>query len=178
MAHEPIPVELVEIALARAEGGDFEQFAQSFLSGLEGIDFVPLGGTADGGADGFRRLELCTTSRPGIFYQFTVQENHRSKIRTTVERLIEVGRKPKQLVYVTSRIIPKLDIEEDELSEELGIRVRIRDGKYIEHNINDGPKTQAAFKNHLAHYTEFLKRVGAASILSHSKVATDPSGWR
>lgn len=101
MAHEPIPVEILEIALARAGGDDFERFAQAFLSALEGVDFVPVGGMHDGGADGFRRLEICESGRPGIFHQFTEQENHRRKIRETVKMLRKVGRAIRDPIFAS-----------------------------------------------------------------------------
>ena len=175
MPPEIIPHELIEIALDRAQGHDFELFAQSFLSAMDGDKFIPLGGMHDGGADGFGAQELLECGRASVFYQVTVQKDHRAKIRSTVGRLREVGRDPKQLVFVTSDAIPQADIEEDNLSDELKVRIRIRDQKYIQHHINLSPATQAAFKQHLASYTDFLRNVGSAHMIGRSSYVTDPS---
>ena len=108
MNTENIHPELVQVALERVEGFAFERFSQDFLSVLEGRKFVPVGGTHDGGADG---LFDCGAGRS--YYQFTIQENHRDKIRKTVARLAEFGRDVKTLYYLTSRFIPHVDKEED-----------------------------------------------------------------
>ena len=81
-------------------------------------------------------------------------------VRATVERLREVGRKPVSLTYVTSTVIPRLDAQEIELSETLGVAIRIRDGKYIASQINSTRQTRAAFDHHLKHYTDYLRAFG------------------
>ncbi len=85
--NEKVHPELIEIALDKAEGFPFERFAIDFLSVVEGKSFVPLGGVHDGGADGVQSRELYETEKSGIFYQITVEANHRSKINKTVKRL-------------------------------------------------------------------------------------------
>jgi hypothetical protein len=117
-----IPPDLSEIALDKVEGFAFERFAKDFLSALEGRNFVPCGGVKDGGADG---LYECDNER--IFYQFTRQENHREKIRKTYSRLKEFKRCVTKIYYLTSRAIPHIDKEEDLLSDELGVNIKIRD---------------------------------------------------
>lgn len=152
--------ELLEIALDKAEGFAFERFAQEFLSVVEGRNFVPLGGVSDGGADGFSYDELYETERAGLFYQITTQKDHRAKIRNTFQRLLEFGRKPRTIYYVSSRLIPHIDVEEDDLYEELDVIVKIRDKNYIISHINQSQGTISAFKNHLERYTEFLTKIG------------------
>ena len=114
------------IALEKAEGFAFERYIQEFLSSIDGSNFVPLGDMHDGGADG---LYECDKQR--IFYQITRQENHRDKIRKTKIRLEAFGRDVKTIYYYTSRQVTRIDREEDLLSDELGVIIRIRDRKYI-----------------------------------------------
>lgn len=155
-----IPPELLEIALNTVEGFAFERFSNEFLSAVEGRDFTPLGGIHDGGADGFKHDELYETEKAGLFYQITVQKNHREKIRKTVSRLNEFGRTPRTLYYVTSRQIPHIDQEEDNLSEDCNVIIKIRDKNYIISHINQSIGTINAFNTHLARYTDFLARIG------------------
>ncbi|WDG06867.1 hypothetical protein PUN50_08890 [Vibrio campbellii] len=143
--------DLMDIALDKAEGFPFEAFAQDFFSSVDGRNFVPFGGVHDGGADG-----LLATEKANAFYQITVQSNHRDKIRKTVKRLRDFGRTVTRLVYVTSQTVPHIDKEEDDLSDELDINLRIRDRKYIMSHMNDSIGTINAFKNHLKRYTDFL----------------------
>ena len=49
---------LAEIALTRIGGADFEHFFRSFYSALTDIEFVPLGGFHDGGADAYHGEDL------------------------------------------------------------------------------------------------------------------------
>ncbi|MBE0624549.1 MAG: hypothetical protein IH606_07055 [Burkholderiales bacterium] len=175
MAQSTTSPELVQIALERAQGTDFERFAQDLMAALEGSSFVPLGGINDGGADGTDGGELFECERPHIFYQITVQRDHRAKIRQTVVRLLEVGREPKTLIFLTSRNVPQSDLEEEHLEAELGVRIRIRDSRYIVGHINDSAAASASFHNHLVHYTDFLKNIGAAGLIKKSKYVTDPS---
>ena len=106
---EMIHPALVETALNQVAGTAFEDFVNSFYPSIAGTNYVPLGGTADGGADGFLDRGLSEDgSRPGHFLQASVQREFKTKIRATVERLREVGRKPVSLTYVTSTVIASM----------------------------------------------------------------------
>lgn len=154
MSTTNIHPDLLDVALDRVEGFPFERFCQDFLGAMEGRNFVPLGGVHDGGADG---LFECGVDR--IYYQFTREENHRAKIRKTVERLAEFGRVVKTLYYLTARTVPHIDREEDLLTAELDVIIRIRDRKYISSHLNDSVGTIAAYDNHLSVFTQFLSRL-------------------
>lgn len=167
-----IPPELSDIALDRAEGFAFERFAQDFLSALEGRNFVPIGGVGDGGADG---LYECEGDR--VYYQFTRQENHRDKIRKTHARLKEFGRDVSRIYYLTSRVIIHIDKEEDLLSDELGINIKIRDRKYITSHMNDSNSTISAFENHLLSYTSFLSNIAREDSSFSSLQIKDPTAF-
>ena len=169
-----ISPEVVEIALEKAEGFAFERFANEFLSSVEGRKFSPLGGKSDGAADGFSFDELFETEKAGLFYQITIEKNHRDKIKRTINRLREFGRSPRILYYITSKLIAHIDREEDELTEEHDVIVKIRDKNYIVSRINQSLGTVSAFKNHLERYTEFLARIGKADLKGIQHV-DDPS---
>ena len=175
MAVDRVHPELIEIALDKVEGFAFERFACDFLSSVEGRNFVPLGGVHDGGADGVESRELYESDKAQTFYQFTRQANHRDKIRKTVARLKKFGRSPQVLVYLTTRQVPHIDKEEDLLTEELKIIIRIRDKKYITSHVNDSSGTVASYLNHLSHYTDFLGTIGHRSTSDNSDHVADPS---
>ena len=158
---------LVEIALGRTEPTSFEQFCQVFFGALTGTAFVPLGGHHDGGAEAFSEQDVFE-EKAGHFWQASVEKNIRAKIRRTAKRLRTFGRDLKQLTYCSSIVVPNVDGEEDFLSDELGIRVRIRDQKYIISHINHSPQTAEAFNSYLAPHLAFLKAIGGVSMISHS----------
>jgi len=167
-----VHADLVTIALEKVEGFAFERFAQDFLSVLEGRSFIPVGGVSDGGADG---IYDCGNGRS--YYQFTRQENHRDKIRKTVKRLEDFGRTVKTMYYLTSRSIPHIDKEEDLLSDELDVNVKIRDRKYIVSHINNSTGTLNAFYNHLAVYTHFLSNLNRDDSSILSSHVSDPAAF-
>ncbi|WP_148272202.1 hypothetical protein [Micromonospora maris] len=166
----------MKIALDRVEGSAFERFVNHFYPSLAGASFVPLGGVKDGGADAFEGDPVYERGgSPGTFYQASVQEDFRGKIRHTVKRLREFGREPKLLSYITSRTIRHIDTEEDRLGEDLGVTIRIRDGSYIASQINTDMNTRAAFDQHLRYLTDFLKGVGSSTIVSPTANVKSPA---
>jgi len=172
---ELIDPKLVEIALEHAEGSDFERFFHEFGSPIFGVEFTPLGGMHDGGADAFQRQGLFgnSTSSPTIFYQASVQKNHRAKIRDTIQRLREYDRKPSMLYYVTSRAINDIDKEEQYLVRKHNIGIKICDLKWIAANINSSPQTIAAFRHNLQHRVAYLHQFGGATTVSTSSQIGD-----
>lgn len=169
--------DLVAHALKRVKGGAFEDFAQDILAALIGPKFVPMGGTGDGGADGFIGDRIFEDGADAqSFMQASVQaENVTTKIKATVERLRAFRRDPKHLRYVTSHAIPALDRIENDLTGELNVSIRILDGKYLATHINDSSQTIAAFENHLRPVTEYLRVVGSAPVIAKSKHVESPA---
>lgn len=173
MAVDP---DLVDIALQRISGSQFEKFSNMFFPPLLGVDYSPLGGMHDGGADAFGGDQVHERNgKAGVFYQASVQQDAKAKIRSTVDRLREFGRHPQQLTYLTSQTVPTIDVIEDDLGEDKDVVVRIRDAAYIRAHINDSPATLAAFEKFLRPETEFLSGVGSAQVIGSSKHVSSPA---
>ena len=160
---------LVDIALTQVPGGAFEKFVNAFLPAITGIKYVPLGGVHDGGADAFQDTGLYEGTVPTTFYQASIQENHRAKIRHTVKRLRESGRDPRSLVYVTAQTIKMLDKDEETLTQETQVFVRIRDADWIVAHINHSNATTAAFVTFLQPHLSFLARLGGATLIENPR---------
>jgi hypothetical protein len=173
---EPVHPTLVEAALDQVSGSAFEDFVNAFYPAISGFEYVPLGGNKDGGADGFQDEPVHEESaHPNRFLQASIQREFKSKIRHTVSRLREVGRTPTTLVYVTSIVVPLIDVHEQDLTEVLGVAIRIRDGKYIASQINTSYQTRAAFDIHLRHFTDYLKAFGKSQLIRSSKFVRSPT---
>ena len=158
---------IVEIALDRVPGGDFERFVGVFYSAIGGIDLIPTGGTHDGGADAYQDTDVWQgRERPNAFYQASTQEDYRQKIRHTIRRLREVGRNPSSLVYVTSRVVEMPDRDEELLAAELDVNIKIRSRNWIVANINHSPRTVGAFETYLRPHLEFMREAGGASLIT------------
>jgi len=173
---ETVSRDLVALALERASGQQFEVFVNEFYPSLIGAKFVPLGGVRDGGADGLEQeMVYEEISFPTAFYQASIQEDYRRKIRKTVERLREFGRHPTSVTYVTSRRIHLADVEERALTRELDVAVAIRDASYIAVHVNDTVSTRAAYQHNLSHLTDYLRSVGASNIVTPSENVRSPA---
>jgi hypothetical protein len=178
---------LADIALEYVEGSAFELFFRAFGAEMFGVNFVPLGGTHDGGADGFE-ADRIYEGRATHFYQASTEQIYAGKIRRTVKRLRAFGRDVRVLTYISSRDIPNSDQEEESLSDELDVTIRIRSRKWIASNIDRSAATQAAFEAHLRPFTVFLSDVGGARLLDrsplpgsaacHLSVYQDTPEWR
>ena len=160
---------LVEIALTRVSGQDFERFVNVFLSAIIGVEYQPLGGTHDGGADGFVSSGLYAEADSNAFCQISTQENHRAKIRDTVKRLRDTDRNPRSITYVTAQKIKNLDKEARFLTRETDVFIIIHDAAWIVANINYSNATVAAFKSFLQPYLAFLGKLGAATLIEDPK---------
>ena len=175
MALEEINTKLAKVALDNCEGFPFEEFANDFIAAIEGTEFVPVGGTSDGGADGVQEQGLYSSDKKDVFYQMSIEKNHRSKIKKTIDRLVDFGRSPKRLIYVTSQTIGTYDREEENLTDKHDVFVRIRDGKWILANLNYSEATKKAYYTHLERYTDFLKDLDKGNKIKISENISHPS---
>lgn len=168
MSDDPIDTKIASIALDEVGTADFERFGQSFYSEVEGFSFVPLGGTGDGGADGLLDRSVFESGDKSRILQISKQTGTRTKVNQTIERLKQFGRQPSSLTYLTSQSVQNLDQEEDYLSDRHGIRVRIRDRRYIESHVNHSAGTRQAAKTFLLPAAAFLNDLGSRPIISQS----------
>jgi hypothetical protein len=173
--NKPINLELVNIALEKVAGTPFEKFVNAFYPSIAGEGFIPLGGHHDGGADAFQADISWEGSKSGTFYQASIEQDHRSKIKKTIERLKAFGRDPRRLIYLTSRSIPHIDIEETELSDEFGVEIRIRERSFIASHVNDSVGTRAAYSTYLEPTLAFLAKIGATSMVQPSENVASPA---
>ena len=156
---------VIEIALSRVGGTDFENFAQGFFAATLGADYVPMGGFHDGGADGALDDRLFEAAGTQKFMQASISAEPKAKIRKTLKRLREFGRDPKSLMYATSQKLTLIDQIQEELSDELDCRIVIRDGHYFQHQINGTPGALQAYKSYVAGAASYLDGVGAADTI-------------
>lgn len=172
---QTIHPDLIRVSLERTEGIEFEQFILEIMSSIFETTFQPLGGIADGGADGLLTQGLfANIERPHTFVQVSVQESHRRKIRDTIHRLQSVGRQCRKLIYVTSKSINKIDLEEEELSQDTNVHIRIWDRQQLIARINDNNRTRESWHRRLSHRTSFLKELGRSTFLQRSEHVREP----
>ncbi|QGF23777.1 hypothetical protein Rai3103_08930 [Raineyella fluvialis] len=130
----------------------------------------------DGGADGIiLRNTSQIENRPTHFLQASIEKDAKSKIKKTIAALQKNGRTVHQLTYITSQQVPKLDLIEQEISDEISVGVRIRDREYIIAHLNDSSRHQAIFREDFGHYLEHLRSLGSAPLPTQSAYMRDPT---
>jgi hypothetical protein len=124
---DTVDTRVIEIALERSGGVDFENFAQGFFASSLGIDYVPMGGFHDGGADGSID-DMIFEANGAIqkFLQASISSDPKRKIRHTIRRLREFGRAPNSLIYATNQRLPLIDQLQESLSDEPAISFSTR----------------------------------------------------
>lgn len=172
---DTVATDLIRVALSKAEGTPFELFCNDFFPAIAGGSYVPLGGYKDGGADAFEEPIHEREGGVETFYQASVERNAEAKIDRTISRLKQFGRDPRRLIFLTPHVLKHVDRLEDELTQKHDATITIRDGNYIAAHVNDDANTVRAFEDHLRHYTDFLKGVGASNLVSKSANVKNPA---
>lgn len=162
---ETVDPRIIEIALSRVGGTDFENFAQGFFASTMGADYVPMGGFHDGGADGALDDRVYEATGTKKFMQASISADAKTKIRKTVRRLFEFGRDPKSLIYATNQKLTLIDQLQEELSDELNCRIVVRDRSYFQHQINRTPGALQSYKAYVAGAASYLDGIGAADMV-------------
>ncbi len=156
---------VIEIALSRVGGTDFENFTQGFLASTLGVDYVPMGGFHDGGADGALDDRIFEAKGTQKFMQASITAEPKQKIRNTLKRLREFGRNPKSLMYATSQKLTLIDKIQEDLSDELDCRIVVRDGHYFQHQVNGSPGALQAYKAYVSGAASYLENIGSADTI-------------
>ena len=154
--------ELVQLALEHCGRSEFERYSQTVLGAVVGPTFRPLGGNKDGGADGFVDVEILEQcDKPNRFFQASKTGNIDRKIKQTVNRLREVGRKVDLLYYASSEVVPYIDKVEAELSDHTEITVRIYDRNFFVQRASFNRDVEAAGAQYLRPAVQFLENLTA-----------------
>lgn len=162
----------VLIALENCDTASFEKYAQTVLGSVLGVSFKPLGGHKDGGADGFIDSDISEdVSKPTVFFQASKEMDTEGKIGRTVKRIREFGRDLKTLHYATSQAVRYIDRVQNDLSEELGINVRIYDASFFQQRANYSDDAKAAYFQYLQPSIAFLSEALAPSYPSSPVLA-------
>lgn len=175
---QPVHEDLFSHVLQDINGARFERFAKRVFSAVFGEAFTPLGGVHDGGADAVISSFIQeVTGKANTFAQFSATDPGKAKIKIvdTVKMLKKVGRTPRQVIYATSEKLPKADLAIQEIFDEHGVMISIRDYERIRGYVNDNLAVNQAF------YSEFsseIDRLAKAANVRHpvvSEFAKDPT---
>lgn len=138
--------EALEFALVRLSDGTlFERFALDFLSAYLPYNFVPAGHIHDRGIDGFERSYTRDDVQTFI-YQISIQQDFRSKLIDSLEKLRQNKIKTEAFFYATNRLVKNKDTLIDELISKFKVPVTIWDIDWFKYHINDSEQTTNVYR--------------------------------
>ena len=178
MALKIVTDDLFSYLMDRVSGARFEAFSKQVFATHFGEEFAPLGGIHDGGADGSITSFLQEVQgKPTTFVQFSVtnEGGAKGKIGDTIEALRKAGRDPRQLIYATSRALPKSDLIAQEVFETHAVMVQIRDVERIKGYINTEDRANHAFYESFKPEIGALARAADLNLTAVSEFAKDPT---
>lgn len=173
-----VPDDLFRYLMDGVTGAHFEAFAKQVFAAVFGEEFIPLGGIHDGGADGvLSSYTQEVKGKPTTFIQFSVtrEDGGRGKVNDTIQALRNAGRNPSQIIYATSRALPKADLIAQEVFENHAVMVQIRDFERIKGYINSDARANAAFYESFDHQIQSLSRASDLRLTTVSQFAKDPT---
>lgn len=176
---------LASYVLESVGNEDFENFGQAILFHTLGVEFEATGGMHDGGQDGYLRQRM---GQPDHYIQISTRADYSSKLRQTISRLLDSGRSPRNLTYLTTRQIPNKDIIESKIEKETGVSIRILDKRWITLQIQTDDAAGIIFADSFArglqtasilneHVSEIYSPSDRMSIMSYMEVhaASEPN---
>jgi len=178
MQIQPIHEDLFSHVMRDISGARFERFTKQVFASVFGESFTPLGGVHDGGADGLiSSFVQEVTGKANTFAQFSATDPGKAKIKilSTVVMLKKVGRAPRQVIYATSEKLPKADLIVQEIFDEHGVMVAIRDYERVYRYVNDDLGVNQAF---FAEFAPDIDRLAKAANIRPpvaSEFARDPT---
>ena len=177
MAIETVDDKLFRYLMTDLPGDRFESLAKKLYAAELGEEFVPLGGTKDGGADGFLDLHVIIGKKPSTFYQFSTTERSgaEKKIKGTIAALQKAGRSTKQLIYVTNASIPKQDIIRERVFDEQAVLLTVKDADRIQQLVNSDATANKAFWDFFAPEVIALKHSAENLKGSVNEFVQDPT---
>lgn len=141
------PVAIGYILERIPNGSIFEKFGQQFIAAqTNSLDFIPVGGTRDGGIDGLEYTWTISGRPNKTIYQFSIQDSPRTKIRNTLERLKQSVPDCKRVYYVTNQIVRDQNELIDNAFDDYGVSLTINDKAWFEAHVNSSPQTINVFR--------------------------------
>lgn len=177
MAIKTVDDKLFRYLMTDLLGGKFESLAKKLHAEELGEEFVPLGGTKDGGSDGFLDIHCIIGKKPSTFYQFstTGRSGAEKKIKDTIAALQKAGRSTKQLIYVTNASIPKQDIIRQRVFEEQAVLLTVKDADRIQQLVNSDAAVNKVFWDFFAPEVIALKHSAENLKGSVNEFVKDPT---
>ena len=162
---ESIDQNSFKLAINKIDDGNiFEDFGLSFIGGVLGYEFIPVGGTKDKGIDGLQHI----FTRKGftkIIFQLSTEKDFKGKIKGSIEKLQNNKIEFDNFTYATNRHIINEDQLIDSLYEEYKVTIRIFDQNWFAKYSNHSQATIRTYYTFVDSYLYEFSKPGKTSIV-------------
>lgn len=149
-----------EFALTQIKDGYiFEKYVHCFLGNILGYDFLPIGGSKDGGVDGLQNVYSIKGKETQIF-QISTETDILGKIEDTILKLQRNNKNLAQLTYISNRTITTKDKICDDFFDKYKIPLRIFDLKWLSSHSNDTPGAIQCYYSFIDTYLHEYQKPG------------------
>jgi hypothetical protein len=148
------------------DGFVFENFGLSFLGGVFGYEFIPVGGVKDKGIDGLQYL----FSRKGYdknLYQLSTEHNAEGKIQNSLDKLVQNQIPFDSFCYVTNRTVLNKDVLIDRFFDQFKKQIRIYDQIWFALYANHSQATINTFNTFVTSYLHEFQQPGKSYVVSN-----------
>lgn len=118
------------------DGFVFEKYVHCIMGAKLNYEFIPIGGSKDGGVDGLNYVYNLKGKESQIF-QISTESDIEGKIEDTIKKLLKNGKTVDSLTYISSRNCTTIEEITDKFFDKYRIRLRIFDLRWLASNLND-----------------------------------------
>lgn len=148
------------------DGFIFENYVHCLLGHTLGYDFIPVGGSKDGGVDGLQFVYTINGKENQIF-QISTESDVKGKIDDTISKLQKNRKTVSRLTYVSSRKITNIDKLCDDFFDKFKIPLRIFDLNWLSSHSNDSTGAIQCYYTFIDSYLHEFKRPDKSVVVSN-----------
>jgi len=148
------------------DGLIFEKYVHCLLGHTLGYDFIPVGGSKDGGVDGLQFIYTIEGKENQIF-QISTESDIQGKINDTISKLSKNNKKVARLTYISSRKIGNIDKICDDFFDAHQIPLRIFDLNWLTSHSNSSTGSIQCYYTFIDSYLHEFKKPGKSIVVSN-----------
>lgn len=146
------------------EGFVFENYVHCLLGNVLSYEFIPVGGSKDGGVDGLQFVYSLKGKENHIF-QISTESDIIGKIRDTIVKL--KNRSVSMLTFVSNRVVNNIDKICDSLFDEFNIPLRIFDLRWLANNSSGSQGAIQCYYTFIDSYLHDFQKPGTSVVVSN-----------
>lgn len=147
------------------DGFIFESYVHCFLGSILNYEFIPIGGSKDGGVDGVQ-FTYSLKGKENQIFQISTESDIEGKIEDTITKLISNGKTVSTLTYVSNRVCNNIESISDAFFDKHNIPLRIFDLRWLSSHSNESPSAIQCYYTFIDTYLHEWQKPGKSVVVS------------